>query len=48
MGISQERLRIEYCSSVEGVRFAEIIKEMTKKISQLGPNPIIKAQSFVE
>lgn len=41
-GISEERLRIEFCSSAEGVRFAEIVKEMTDNITKLGPNPLVR------
>jgi len=47
-GINEERLRIEYCSSAEGTKFANIIKEMTENISKLGPNPLRTVPSVVE
>lgn len=40
MGLSEERLRIEFCSSAEGVKFAKIVEEMTNDIKKLGPNPL--------
>jgi len=40
IGISEERLRIEFCSSAEGVKFAKIVEEMTNDIKKLGPNPL--------
>jgi F420-non-reducing hydrogenase iron-sulfur subunit len=45
IGLSEERLQIYYCSSAEGVRFADIIRELTEKISKLGPNPIREVKS---
>jgi F420-non-reducing hydrogenase iron-sulfur subunit len=37
MGIAQERLRLEWVSASEGVRFQEVIKEFTEQIRALGP-----------
>lgn len=47
-GLNEERLRIDYCSSAEGTRFANIVKEMTETISKLGPNPLRKVTSVAE
>ena len=47
-GISEDRLRIEFCSAAEGYKFAKIVKEMTEVIAKLGPNPLILAQSSVK
>jgi F420-non-reducing hydrogenase iron-sulfur subunit len=48
IGLEEERLRIEYCSAAEGTKFANMVKEMTEKISKLGPNPLRIVPSVVE
>jgi coenzyme F420-reducing hydrogenase delta subunit len=40
IGVGGERVRMCNLSSGEGPRFAEYAVEMTKKIKELGPNPI--------
>jgi len=37
MGINPERLRIEWVSSSQGVRFANVMNEFSTKIEELGP-----------
>ena len=37
LGIAPERLRLEWVSSAEGTRFAEIAREFTEEIRTLGP-----------
>ena len=37
VGINSERLRIEWISAAEGVRFAEIMNDFTGKLRELGP-----------
>jgi F420-non-reducing hydrogenase iron-sulfur subunit len=39
-GIEPERLRLEWVSASEGVKFADVIAEMTEEIRRLGPNPL--------
>lgn len=39
-GIEEERVRLEWVSASEGVRFAEVVNDMTEKIRKLGPNRI--------
>ncbi len=39
-GIDDERVRLEWVSASEGVRFAEVVKDMTEKIRDLGPSNI--------
>ena len=36
LGIEPERLRLEWISSAEGTRFAEVAREFTEKIRSLG------------
>jgi F420-non-reducing hydrogenase iron-sulfur subunit len=36
-GIEEERFRIEWVSASEGQRFAEVVKQMTERIRELGP-----------
>jgi coenzyme F420-reducing hydrogenase delta subunit len=40
VGFEPERIAMYNLSAGEGVRFAEIAKEMTEKIQEMGPNPI--------
>jgi NADH-quinone oxidoreductase subunit E len=37
IGVSPERLRIEWISASEGVRFAEIMNDFSKTLKRLGP-----------
>lgn len=36
-GIEPERLRLEWISAAEGVRFAQVVAEFTEQIKKLGP-----------
>ena len=40
MGIDNERLALEWVSSAEGGRFAEVVTAFTEKIKNLGKNPL--------
>ncbi len=40
LGIEPERVEMFNLSSAMGPRFAEIAKEMTEKITELGPSPV--------
>jgi F420-non-reducing hydrogenase iron-sulfur subunit len=44
IGIGGERVAMYNLSAGEGPRFAEIAREMTEKIKQLGPNPVKTAK----
>jgi len=37
VGISPERLRMSWVSASEGKKFADVVKEVTNKIKELGP-----------
>jgi F420-non-reducing hydrogenase iron-sulfur subunit len=39
-GIEEERVRLEWVSASEGVRFAEIVNDMTEKTRKLGPSRV--------
>lgn len=39
-GIDPERYGIEWVSSAEAPRFAEVVTRFTEKIRRIGPNPI--------
>ncbi len=39
LGIGEGRLRLEWISAAEGVRFAQVINEFTDQIRALGPSP---------
>jgi len=40
LGLSSERFRIEYVSAAEGVKFAELIREMSEQLKALGKERI--------
>lgn len=40
LGLSPERLRVEYISAAEGVKFAEIVREITQQMHTLGKDKI--------
>lgn len=40
MGLSPQRFRVEYVSAAEGLRFAELMKEMAAQLNELGPEKI--------
>jgi F420-non-reducing hydrogenase iron-sulfur subunit len=40
LGLSPERFRVEYVSAAEGVKFAELIREMGKQMEALGKDKI--------
>ncbi len=44
LGLSPERFRVEYVSAAEGVKFAEVMREMTEQMHALG-NEKIKAEN---
>jgi F420-non-reducing hydrogenase iron-sulfur subunit len=36
-GYTHERLRLEWISAAEGIKFAEVVRDFTERIKQLGP-----------
>ena len=40
IGIGADRVQMHFCSSAEGAKFSELVKEVTDQISKLGPNPL--------
>ncbi|NSW86450.1 MAG: hydrogenase iron-sulfur subunit [Syntrophobacteraceae bacterium] len=40
MGIDNDRLALEWVSSAEGARFAEIVTSFTNRIRKLGKSPL--------
>ena len=43
-GLDPERLKLEWVSASEGVKFQSTIKEFVDSIRELGPNPIVEAK----
>jgi F420-non-reducing hydrogenase iron-sulfur subunit len=43
LGIEPARVRLEWISSAEGVRFAEVAREFTEQIKSLGPSKLRQA-----
>ena len=41
-GIEKERLRLEWVSAAEGEKFANLIRDFTATITELGPSPLRK------
>lgn len=42
IGLGSNRLRLEWISASEGMKFSEVIKSFTEQIRQLGPSPLRK------
>jgi len=40
IGIGEDRIRLEWISASEGLRFAEVIEDFIKEIRAKGPNPV--------
>ena len=40
VGLEPDRVRLEWVSASEGVRFAQVVREFTETIKGLGPNPL--------
>ncbi|HHT76139.1 MAG TPA: hydrogenase iron-sulfur subunit [Euryarchaeota archaeon] len=47
-GLDPERLKLEWVSASEGVKFQSTIIEFVDKIRELGPNPLIEAEKEEE
>jgi F420-non-reducing hydrogenase iron-sulfur subunit len=43
LGIEPDRLRLEWISSAEGGRFAEVAREFTGQVKSLGPSALKQA-----
>ena len=41
LGLTPDRLRVEYVSAAEGIKFAQIVREMTAKLKEIGRERII-------
>ena len=41
-GIDERRLRLEWISSAEGTRFAEVATEFTEIVRSLGPSDLVE------
>lgn len=44
-GVDPERFALEWVSSAEAPRFAEVVSKFTEKIRHLGPNPVRETQA---
>lgn len=40
IGVEPDRVAMYNLSAAQGIRFAEVVKEMTAKIRELGPSPV--------
>jgi len=46
VGLEPERVRLEWVSASEGLRFAQVVKEFTETVKGLGANPLKKAKRW--
>jgi F420-non-reducing hydrogenase iron-sulfur subunit len=46
--IHPERLHLEWVSAAEGPKFADVVKEFTKRITSFGPNPLFDGDTIVD
>ena len=44
-GINPKRFDIQWVSSAEASRFADVVREFTERIRELGPNPCFAQQT---
>ncbi len=44
LGIDPARFRLEWVSASEGAKFADIVKEFTGTLEELGPSPLLSQQ----
>jgi F420-non-reducing hydrogenase iron-sulfur subunit len=47
-GFEQARLRLEWISASEGLKFAQVVTEMVESIRELGPNPLKRMRESVK
>ena len=40
LGLKSERLRLEWISTSEGGKFADVVKDFTEELRKIGPNPL--------
>ena len=40
LGINEDRLRLEWISSAEGSKFAEVAREFCEQVEAAGPSPL--------
>lgn len=45
IGIDPRRVRLEWISSAEGGKFAQVINDFTAEIKELGPNPLSRERT---
>jgi F420-non-reducing hydrogenase iron-sulfur subunit len=38
-GLEEERFRLEWVSTAEGARFAQVVRDLTEQVRKLGPSP---------
>ncbi len=43
IGLGSNRLRLEWISASEGMKFSEVIKSFTEQIREIGPSPLRKS-----
>jgi len=47
-GINPDRFDIQWVSSAEASRFADVVREFTERVRELGPNPCRSMQTVQE
>lgn len=40
VGIEKERIRLEWVSAAESLKFAKVVTEMIEQVQKLGPSPM--------
>ncbi len=44
VGVNPERLRLEWVSASQGIRYAEVVSDFTSKLKELGPGEVSKTK----
>ncbi len=45
LGIEDARLKREWISASEGIRFAETVRDFTEEVRNMGRNPLVKRET---
>jgi len=40
LGLTADRFRVEYVSAAEGIKFAQVVKDMSSRLSEIGKNKV--------
>jgi len=48
IGLEKSRLRLEWISAAESIKFANVVREMVEQIKAIGPSPLKNGKKQVQ